>query len=86
MIAIRPINSNHNRNGQLKIIARRRKSLRTTQFVTEAEFPTHPNREEEYGEEIDEQGCGDTEDAGYLVDDAVALRGEEDDDGVEETD
>lgn len=86
LTTLSPINSNNNGNGQLEIIARRRETLRAAHSVPEAAFPAHPDGEGEDCDEVDEERGGDAEDAGYTVDDAVALGGEEHDDCVEEAD
>ena len=86
LVTLRTVGCHRNGNGKLKIIARCRKSLRRAQFIPEPSPTREPEGQEEDDDEIDEQRCRHTDDGDNLVDDLATLRGEEDNDGVEEAD
>lgn len=81
LLAINAINSNHNRNRELEIIARSRKALRAADSVAKPELVAHEDHEGERNGEIDDQRRHDPEDVDDLVHDVLALGSKEHDDG-----
>ena len=84
LVALLAKHRHRHRNSQLEIIARRRESLRGRHPVPEPHLPRHEQRREEHDGEVDDQWSRDAQHGDDLVYNAVALRGEENDDGEEE--
>lgn len=85
-LAVGSKSRNGHRDRQLKIIARSCKALRASMLVPEAQFAGDPQRDEEDADKIHQHRRGDADDRDDLSDDLLALRCEEDDDGVKKTD
>lgn len=84
LITIRAKSSHRNGDRQLKIIARRRETLRGGQRVREPKTTGDPQRGKEYDEEIHNQRRSHPYDRHNLMNDLAALGGKEDENGVEQ--
>lgn len=86
LIALSPKRRHRHRNRQFEIITRGREALRRRQLVSETQLMRHEQSEEKHDAEVNDQRGGDSDHGNNLVHDAVALGGEEDEDGKEEAD
>ncbi|KAJ6438195.1 bZIP transcription factor domain-containing protein [Purpureocillium lavendulum] len=71
-------------DGELEVVAGRGEALRAPQAVPEAEPAGDPERDEEDDDEVHDQRGTHPHDGHDLAHDVLALRGKQDDDGVEE--
>lgn len=75
------INRHNYRDSKLKIVACRRKALRAADPIPEPESPAQKHCCGKHNGEVNDERRRDSKNIGYLPDDVLALRGEEDNDG-----
>ena len=84
LLAVDAVDSHDHSNSELEVITGSRKTLRAADSVTEAELVAHEDDEGKGDGEINDQRRHYAQDVDDLVDDMLALGGEEYNDGEDE--
>ena len=84
MIAVDAKRGDGDGDGEFKVVTRGRETLGADELVTQVESTGQHDGEEEDQGKVEDQRSGDPEDGDDLMDDSMALGGEEDEDGEDQ--